>query len=50
MQKEIKEENKAVNSKKIPVNDKSKEIKKYKTRSERKAALIFQLYHLINNN
>ena len=49
MQEEKKEENKEEN-KKIPVNDKSKEIKKYQTRSERKAALIFQLYHLMNNN
>ena len=49
MQKEIKEENKEEN-KKIPVNDKSKEIKKYQTRAQRKAALIFQLYNLINNN
>ena len=45
MQEEKKEENK-----KVPVNDKSKEIKKYQTRSERKAALIFQLYNLINGN
>ena len=44
MQKEIKEENKEEN-KKIPVNDKSKEIKKYQTRAQRKAALIFQLYN-----
>ena len=45
----MQEEKKEDDSKKIPVNDKSKEIKKYQTRSERKAALIHQLYHLIQN-
>ena len=49
MQKEKKEEKKEEN-KKLRVNNKSKEIKKYQTRSERKAALIFQLYNLINGN
>lgn len=49
MQEEIQEEKKEEN-KKIPVNDKSKEIKKYQTRTERKAALMLQFYHLMNNN
>lgn len=29
---------------------KVKEIKKYQTRAQRKAGLILQLYHLINDN
>lgn len=49
MQQEMQEEKKEEN-KKIPINDKSKEIKKYQTRSERKAALIFQLYHFMQSN
>ena len=44
------EENKEKDSKKIPLNDKSKEVKKYQTRSERKAGLILQLYRLIQGN
>ena len=43
------EENKK-DFKKIPICDKSKEIKKYQTRSERRAQLIFQLYNLMNSN
>ena len=42
--KEKKEEHKP------SVSNKSKEIKKYQTRAERKAALIFQLYNLMNSN
>tara|TARA_B100000424_G_scaffold147642_1_gene112536 strand:- start:807 stop:947 length:141 start_codon:yes stop_codon:yes gene_type:complete len=37
-------------SKKIPLNDKSKEVKKYQSRRERKAGLILKLYYLLHNN
>ena len=50
MDLENKKENKEETSKKISINNKSKEITKYQTRSERKAALIFKLYNLIQNN
>ena len=46
----MQEEKKEDDSKKIPVNDKSKEIKKYQSRAERKAALVLQLYHLMQGN
>ncbi len=49
MYEKKKEENNEEN-KKIPVNENSKPIKKYNTRSERKAALIFKLYSLIQGN
>lgn len=50
MDLEDKKQDKKEDSNKILLNTKSKEIKKYQTRSERKAALIFKLYNLIQNN
>ncbi len=44
---EQKNEQKNEENNKIPVNDKPKEIKKYHSRAEKKAALVFQLYNLI---
>lgn len=46
----MQEEKKEDDLKKIPVNDKSKPIKKYQSRAERKAALVLQLYHLMQGN